>query len=503
VPLLLNIADILSTGAQNFAGNRALEDLQENSISYKDLERAAGKIKELLVKQGISFGSRVGILLPKSIECVSAIFGILKAEAAYVPLDCKAPAARNILICRDCQLSALFIDKNLLPSLQENGLVNEKHTAIPISDRTVLLVFKENKVRHQEELAYILYTSGSTGVPKGVKHTHSSALTFIKWGKATFKATPSDRFLSHAPFHFDLSVFDLFVSMYAGATLVLTDERTATNPLALAEALSKKKISVFYTTPSVLSYLAAFGKMYKYDHGNLAKILFAGEVFPVNNLRALKNLLPRTTFFNLYGPTETNVCTWFGIPTQVAEHRKEPFPIGKTCAYADFALVNIAGCKNGEGELWIAGTSLMNGYWNDNAKTDVAFETDVTGELWYRTGDIVCKDRNGDLQYLRRKDRMVKRNSYRIELDEIEKHLARHAHILEAAVTANSPNGQTGTLITAHIAWHKEKEIPTMDLLAYCNSLMPSWMIPDKFEFYESLPKTSTDKINYVALTKP
>jgi acyl-coenzyme A synthetase/AMP-(fatty) acid ligase len=246
--------------------------------------------------------------------------------------------------------------------------------------------------------------------------------------------------------------------------------------------------------------MAAFGKMYKHNYDSLRTILFAGEVFPVNNLKKLKELLPSVQLYNLYGPTETNVCTWFKLPAHISEHRKEPFPIGATCPFADYALVKVAGCRPNEGELWIAGDSVMNGYWNDANKTDLSFETDVEGQLWYRTGDVVSLTEDGYLQYQRRKDRMVKRHSYRIEMDEIEKHLRRHKHVLEAAVTSNSANGQTDTVITAHVVWMRDEEPSSSELLNYCNSFMPPYMLPDNIVFHKALPKTSTDKINYTAL---
>ncbi len=497
-----NLDSLLQKSADAFNSAIAVEDSNENKITYLELNTASKKISNLLLKNKLGFGNRIGILAPKSSTVITFIFGILKSEAAYVSLDCKAPMRRNNTIYKDCGLQAVFIEKNLLKDFVSELDSKNSYNEIIIDDSFLLLVFNSEEKKHTEQLAYIIYTSGSTGVPKGVKHTHYSAFAFIKWSCNTFFVKQSDKFLSHAPFHFDLSIFDLFVSISVGATLVLMDEKTSTNPLLLAECLSKKQITVFYTTPTVLSFLSAYGKMYKYLYSSLRLVLFAGEVFPINNLKKLKSILPKTQLYNLYGPTETNVCTWFKIPNVIADNKNEPYPIGKTCDFATSAVVKIPGNKSNEGELWVGGDSLMLGYWNDDEKTNSSFEIDCNGELWYRTGDIVTHTTDNNLVYLYRKDRMVKRKGYRIELNEIEKNLAKNKNIFEVAVTTKSISSQAETIITAHVVWVKDVEPATLDLLNYCNGVLPSYMTPDYFKFYESLPKTSTNKINYKALTQ-
>ncbi|HKC68851.1 MAG TPA: AMP-binding protein, partial [Bacteroidia bacterium] len=246
-----------------------------------------------------------------------------------------------------------------------------------------------------------------------------------------------------------------------------------------------------------LSYLGTYGKMEKYTYQNLRLVLFAGEVFSIKNLKNLKNKLPVVEFYNLYGPTETNVCTWFKIPDIISDDIKEPYPIGKVCNYAQYKIVKTNEGRKNEGELLITGSSLMSGYWNDVEKTRISIETDSNGKHWYHTGDIVWLNSENELVYLRRKDRMVKRNGYRIELNEIENNLAANNNIAEVAVTAKSVNSQVDTIITAHIVWAKNTSSLAIDLLAYCNTVLPGYMIPDSFKYYEQLPKTSTHKINY------
>ncbi len=487
---LVNLSDILKESAEKFFLNIAVEDLKGNQITYNELYQNSNYLADLLLKNGIGLGDRIGVLLPKSIEAVQAIFSILKSKASYVPLDFSTPILRTVSICKDCSLQAIFIEKKIIPdflSIEQQSIYSE----ISLNDTISILVFKEKKQKHTQNLAYIIYTSGSTGVPKGVMHTHNSAFAFVKWGVDTFAPNSSDNFFSYAPFHFDLSIFDLFVSISVGATLILSNEKIMSNPMQFAQCLSEKNISILYATPSVLSLLTTFGKMEKYNYSDLRIILFAGEVFPITPLKKLKNYLLHTQFYNLYGPTETNVCTWFKIPDIINEEIKNPFPIGKPCNYAQYKIdVN--------NELLIAGNSLMCGYWNDDEKTNLAFKIDNNHIKWYRTGDIVELNEANDLVYLHRNDRMVKRNGYRIELNEIEKTISLIDNLVEVAVTSASNNNQTN--ITAHIVWIEKNKTSTIELINFCNTILPSYMIPDNFKFYDQLPKTSTHKIDYKQL---
>jgi non-ribosomal peptide synthetase component F len=216
----------------------------------------------------------------------------------------------------------------------------------------------------QDNLAYILYTSGSTGNPKGVMVTHQNALSFINWCSEVFKPGESDRFSSHAPFHFDLSILDIYVSIKHGSALVLVGEEIGKDPMRLAPLIADKKISIWYSTPSILSFLAQYGKLDQYGFPNLRLVLFAGEVFPVKYLRMLKDILPRPRYFNLYGPTETNVCTYFEIPSTIPDNHKKPFPIGKACAHYRIKVVDEQGQEVGNGQMGelIAGPGVMQGY---------------------------------------------------------------------------------------------------------------------------------------------
>ena len=352
------------------------------------------------------------------------------------------------------------------------------------------------------DLAYILYTSGSTGRPKGVMLTHENALSFVDWCSEAFAPRSDDRFSSHAPFHFDLSILDLHVCFKHGATLVLVTEDIGKDAPRLARLIADEKISIWYSAPSILALLAQFGGLANHDYSALRQVLFAGEVFAVKHLRALTALWPQQRYFNLYGPTETNVCTYYEVLLPVPPERNTPYPIGAVCSHLTARVLDEAGAdvaRGIQGELCIAGPGVMQGYWALPEQTAAGFWHRDDGTRWYRTGDIVTEAADGCYTYLGRRDRMVKRRGYRVELGEIEAGLYKHAKIKEAAVVAFADE-EAGMIIVAFLSSHEAKPPGLIEMKRFCSENMPLYMIPDKFIWQPALPKTSTDKIDYQRL---
>jgi acyl-coenzyme A synthetase/AMP-(fatty) acid ligase len=242
--------------------------------------------------------------------------------------------------------------------------------------------------------------------------------------------------------------------------------------------------------------------MDRHDYSALRVINFAGEVFPIKHLRTLKGILPKPRYFNLYGPTETNVCTYYEVPETIPPERTQPFPIGKACSHYRIRIVD----ENGEdappgeeGELVASGPGMMIGYWNLPERTANAFLVDETGERWYRTGDVVFEDAVGNYIFVGRRDRMVKKRGYRIELGEIEAGLYRHPEVKEAAVIA-LPDPENGVMIKAFLSFTGGRRPSIIEMKRFCVDNLPAYMVPDVFAFADLLPKTSTDKINYQLL---
>jgi amino acid adenylation domain-containing protein len=510
---------ILDAPVREHAGRPAVIDGNGSGrLDYARLAQLSQRLRDRLVALGVRQGDRVGIYLRKSSDGVASIFGILQSGAAYVPVDPTAPVTRNAYIHNNCAVKAVIVERRfadayraemstlgplpamiVLDSVGGGGHLDAALTALDAESPAPPAATVDSS---PDDLAYILYTSGSTGKPKGVMLSHRNALSFVDWCSSVFEPTPDDVFSSHAPFHFDLSILDLYVPLKHGASLVIIDESASKEPLALSSIITNYKITVWYSAPSILSLLAQFGKIQEHDYSSLKQVLFAGEVFPIVHLRSFKKQVPAPRYFNLYGPTETNVCTYYEIPAVIADDRVDPYPIGKTCENLTSKVVDTDGKivpAGGEGELCIAGPNVMQGYWDLPEQTAKGFLPDDGTGRWYKTGDVVVEESPGIYKYLGRRDRMVKKRGYRVELGEIEACLYRHTNVREVGVVA-IPDEEAGVRVKAHLSIRSEKRPSTIELKTFCSKHLPVYMVPDAFVFHDVLPKTSTDKIDYQRL---
>jgi amino acid adenylation domain-containing protein len=489
-------------------------------VSYADLHALSDRLRDRLAALGVQRGDRVGIYVRKSADSLAAIFGILKSGAAYVPVDPTAPAPRNAYIHDNCRVKAVIVEQGFVDAYRQEltrlGNALPPMIVIEGSGGSAFLAAALDQLDAQspatpvdsvksgaDELAYILYTSGSTGKPKGVMLTHGNAVAFVDWCSSVFEPRESDIFSSHAPFHFDLSILDIYVPLKHGARVVIVGESISKEPTALSQLIAGERITIWYSAPSILSLMAQFGKIAAHDFSSLRTVLFAGEVFPIVHLRSFKRQVPNPRYFNLYGPTETNVCTYHEIPQVVPDERTDPYPIGKVCENLEAKVIDAdmqVVAPGGEGELCIAGPNVMVGYWELPEQTANGFIDGARGQRrWYKTGDIVVQEPNGDYRYVGRRDRMVKKRGYRIELGEIESSLYRNAEVREAAVIALADEA-AGVVIKAHLSTRDGKRLSLIALKTFCSQHLPLYMIPDAFVFHETLPKTSTDKIDYQRL---
>ncbi len=489
---LNKLENLLELSAQYWPSNTALEE-EGRSISYEKLNKVSNRIARTL--KG-SFGEshfRAAVYFPKSIESVAIIFGILKAGGTYIPLDYEAPESRNLFIIKDCGVSVIFTTLDKCPSLKKSFSGNIQDLNIDGLKQVSLLLIQTIPIQ-PDGLAYILYTSGSTGKPKGVMFSHNNALHFVNWCSNQFFPDENSVFSSHAPFHFDLSILDLYLSIKHGSKLILISSKEAKNPLALSYLIESKKITHWYSTPTILKLMVSYGKIEKHDHSSLKFVLFAGEVFPSEPLKKLTLLWKTARFFNLYGPTETNVCTYYEVKLPVDEDRIQPFPIGKTCEGLKSKTVITEEDKL---ELHISGPGVCQGYWNNVDLNENSFE-ETSGEVWYKTGDLVDQDLEGNYIYLGRKDRMVKKNGFRVELDEIENHINKLDSIVDVAVIAKINSDYECKIVS--FVQSKEPKNHLLELKKYCLENMPHYMTPDEFVILENIPKTSTDKTDYQKL---
>jgi len=519
--------NLLTDSAQLHPEKTAIRYKAEK-ISYKTLNLLSSHVAASLINKGVKTSDKVGVYIDKSIDAVIAIFGILKSGACYVPLDPVAPPSRESLLINDCKLKYLIVSSKKFPQIRqilqkENSLkylfvVDIARNKCKESIAGVNVVFKDeilesdidvSKQRMEaikdDTLAYIFYTSGSTGQPKGVMISHKASLSFVDWSCECFNVNSDDNISSHAPFHFDLSIFDIFVTIRAGATMCIVPQGLSAFPKSLADFIENEKISIWYSVPSVLIQLLLYGVLEERNLLSLKQILFAGEVFPTKYLRKLIEMIPHAKYYNLYGPTETNVCTYYPVESLLASD--DSIPIGKPYDGQECFIVDDAGnlIEDGRiGELYVSGPTLMEGYWNDFQKTkNVLFKNPFCSEnkKVYRTGDMVNVNKDKDFEYHGRRDGMIKSRGYRIELGEIESVLSRHPEIKEVAAIG-VPDEETGKQIKAVIVLREDSIISDKEIKLFCSKNLPLYMVPQTIVFRDCFPRTSTNKVDRKKLEK-
>lgn len=519
------LSNLLADAAASRGEHPAVEDAR-GSLTYAELAERAGVLAAELCAAGVERGDRVGVCLPKSNDAVASLYGIMWSGGAYVPLDVAAPPARLAYMIRNCgmrllvtcQAQVLRLGNELGDScLERIILVDAEAVPDKVASKVALPVVAWGDLARRDalrqpvgvaadDLAYILYTSGSTGEPKGVMISHRNALAFVEWAREAVEVRADDRLSSHAPFHFDLSIFDLYVASLAQATVVLVPDGMSLFPASLAEWIETQRINVWYSVPSILVQLMDRGRIDRFPLTALRKMIFAGEVFASRYLRDWMNRLPKADWYNFYGPTETNVCTWYRVPAP--PEGDTPISIGCASSSDTIYLRDRAGKliteTGAEGEICVEGPTVALGYWGDPQKTGRRFvtEPDLTGtdHRIYCTGDLACWDEEGNLSFRGRRDHMIKSRGYRIELGEIEAAAFGHAAVQEAAAVA-VPDDEIGNRIRACVVLHAGQELDRDGLIQHLSGRLPAYMLPQEVQFLSVLPKTSTGKVDRRALS--
>ena len=526
-----HLAELLEFVARVYPERPAIETEEGRIWSYAQLNETVERLAATLEEWGVGRGDRVGVAIPKSPEAVAAIHAVLRVGAAYVPVDPTSPAVRGATILRDAEVAAW-----LAAPEQAAGLLKEwpkaprlihldaapggsapadgSLTSFRPGDRTWNEVMESShrrftpprdRDRHPDDDAYLLYTSGSTGTPKGVRLTHRNAFCFLDWCFSTLNLPPGGRFSSHAPFHFDLSVFDLYASCASVGTLVIVGEALGKDPQRLGAFLKARPVDVWYSAPSILNLLARFGGAVEPGFPAPGLVLFAGEVFPIEPLKTLRSAWSDSEMWNLYGPTETNVCTAYRVPDRLDPTRRDPLPIGPVCPPLRARIIDEAGrdvAVGQLGELVIAGPGVMRGYWNRPDLDATVFLQDAEGTRWYRTGDLAIDPGDGVFVFKGRRDRMVKRRGFRIELGEIEAAIHRHEDVEQAAAIARDDPDTQGVAIEAFVALKPERRRSIIAMKRHLVGQLPHYMIPDTIRFLDRLPQTSTAKVDYAKLKR-
>jgi amino acid adenylation domain-containing protein len=497
--------------------------LGRERMTYGELERASNRLAQLLAKEGCPAGDRVGLLLPKSPMAIAAILGVLKAGGIYVPLDPASPPARLAKIIDACEprwllgaagvaalLEELFREDRFRRSLRLGWLDTEPAApgqGVPVAFRGADLAGGANTPPDPDggapDAAHILFTSGSTGTPKGVVVRRSSVIHFVEWANAYFGANPADRNSGHAPLHFDLSTYDIFGTLAAGAQLHLVPPALNVLPNKLADFIRRSELTQWFSVPSVLNYLAKFEAFRVNDFPALKRVLWCGEVLPTSALTYWMKRLPHVRFTNLYGPTEATVASSYYTVPGCPSDETAAIPIGTACAGEELLVLDerLDPVVPGEvGDLYIRGVGLSPGYWRDPARTAAVFlpnpRSADPGDRIYKTGDLARIGHDGLVYFLGRADSQIKSRGYRIELGEIEAALNTVKRLRECAVVAIPTTGFESWTICCAFVPAPDAAVTPVTLRQELSKLLPGFMLPTRWKSLGRLPKNANGKID-------
>ncbi|MEM6254387.1 MAG: amino acid adenylation domain-containing protein [Cyanobacteria bacterium P01_D01_bin.156] len=521
------LSQILDRSAEQFPDREAFR-CEGKGLTYRDLWKQANGLAHSLMAAGVKRGDRVGIYLSKGLESAIAIYGIWKAGAAYVPLDPAAPVTRTAYAIRHCDIHHLITQKSKrmkIPALLDailatdigpqrtqplrhivglpesfnapHGVDHCNWSDIAPSDMSPVVQIME------QDLAYIMYTSGSTGTPKGIMHTHRSGLNYARMAADTYGLTHKDRLGNHSPLHFDMSTLDYFSGPLVGATTVIIPEAYTKMPASLSQLAQDERLTIWYSVPFALIQLLLRGVLEERDLSPLRWVMFGGEPYPAKYMYGLMERLPQARFSNVYGPAEINQCSYYHVPP-LEKGQSIPddvAPIGKIWANAEELVIDGEDepVNSGEvGELLVRTPTMMTGYWQRPDLNEIAFyKTAVAHQtaVFYRTGDLVQQQPDGNYQFVGRKDRQIKTRGYRVELDEVEAALVSHPQVEEAAAYGVPLEGGSHH-IEAAVILKPDSALVEADLKQQATAKLPSYAVPERISIAATFPRTTSGKID-------
>ncbi len=469
----------------------------DKEITYRDFVEHARTIGTSLL-QKVS-GERVPIMIwmDKTINCLETMMGVLYSGNFYTIADTKSPKERLQSMVDILECHTVIADEKNIAKLEKLAL-----KGIHILSYEDLLENRIDEKRLQEirneqidtDPAYVLFTSGSTGIPKGTVVNHRSILAYTSWVQECFEINANTIFGSQTPFYFSMSILDVYTTMLAGATLYIIPKMYFSFPVKLIEFVKQKKINTIYWVPSALCIVANLGALDNINLPDLKKILFAGEVMPVKQLNMWQKALPNCMYANLYGPTETtDICSYYIVNRRFENN--ETLPIGTHCNNCSIILIKDDGTRakaGEEGEILVRGTFLADGYYGNEAKTKEAFVQNPLNtkypELVYKTGDIGKYNENGELLYVSRKDYQIKHMGYRIELGEIEKNI----YGIEGIILCVAVYDENTDKIILFYQGTIEKD----DLAKEASQKLLPYMKPNQYIKLEKMPYNANGKID-------
>lgn len=508
---IYNLGQLFNQVASDLSDNIALRFVDDSTFTYSQLDKLSNKIAHYMISKGVGQNDVIAIFNEKNAFTYSTMLACLKIGAIYTNLDSNSPVERLKRMISLCNPVLFFSpEKNikLLENCNYEKLKIINYTASSftetINDLTDTFPHTNSSVNGNTP-AYLMFTSGSTGFPKGVVITHANILSFINWTKVTYNTKQDDVFTNINPMHFDNSVFDFYASLFTGASMIPVTEELTKNPRKLLDYLNLINPTIWFSVPSMLVYMLKMRALKEVDLPLLRIVSFGGEGFPKNQLRSLwKSWGNRVKFINVYGPTEcTCICSSYVVSDSDMDV-DDLLPLGPIAPNFGALILNNEGemVRDGEiGELYITGPNVGAGYYNNWEKTNEVFIQNPVNknykEIVYKSGDLVRNNSRENLLYFcGRKDNQIKRMGYRIELEEIENALGSLNYIEENAVIYRKSDNDNGRIIACIRSVTTNENLILNDL----SKLIPSYMLPNEFKFFEHLPKNQNGKIDRLQL---
>jgi amino acid adenylation domain-containing protein len=499
--------DFLYETVEKYPDKMCVSD-NHQKLTFRQLFENAFALAEIL-RQGGEINQPVLVYFPKSVSAIVSFAGVLMSGNFYAPIDIGSPQKRTKAIVENLGAYRIVSSRLYEEALKRLGLDQKRTCFIEdihpckhgLSAQEIVEVCRRTTDKIIDtDPCYVMHTSGSTGVPKGVVIAHQGVMDYIEWAISFLAPDHNDIIGNQAPLYFDNSTLDIYLSWASGATLNLIPENLFAFPVKLIEYLEEKCITFVFFVPSVLVNISKINVLSPSRLPSLKKIIFAGEVMPTKHLAHWQDNLPDRLYVNLYGPTEITVdCTYFVVDRRYESH--ESLPIGFPCHNSGVLILNSQNelaAPGEQGELCVRGSSLALGYWNDDEKTNQAFVQNPLQKSYsdriYRTGDIVYQNERDEIIYVGRKDSQIKHMGHRIELGEIETAALTMPEIDTCCVLYNENKKE----IT--IFYEGSEAILEGNFRKLMTDILPGYMIPRKVHYLEALPMNPNGKIDRKAL---